>query len=157
MSYNEILQGYVERYRAAGNVWPATAKDIASWMMANKLWEPTREIMLSRCAEEISRAMREEYFTDAQGRRVRAKHAVRLGRGLEQQTLWADSRTFSRQHMAMAFGQRRTQIVADCLQLKTDVDSYNENVNGGAPIQLLLDLTLDVAEQEALALAKKSA
>ena len=41
---------------------------------------------------------------------------------------------------------RRRQIVGDCRQLKTDVDSFNENRIPDAPIQLVLDFTADVAE-----------
>jgi len=40
--------------------------------------------------------------------------------------------------------------VGDCRQLKTDVDSYNDNQNTGEPIQLVLDFTDDMAEYEAL-------
>jgi hypothetical protein len=38
--------------------------------------------------------------------------------------------------MEIAFQQRRQQILGDCRQLKTDVDSYNDNYNSGsaAPI-----------------------
>jgi hypothetical protein len=150
MSYNEKLQRLVDRYRTEGNRWPATAREIAVWIVENRLWEPPRGAVLSRCAEEISRAMREEYVTDPQGRRVRAKHAARLGRAPRQQILWEDIRSAPRRHMEIAFGQRREQIVGDCRQLKTDVDSYNENANDGRPIQLLLDFTRDVAELEAL-------
>ena len=52
--------------------------------------------------------------------------------------------------MHIALQQRRQQIVGDCRQLKTDVDSYNENRKPNQPIQLVLDFTEDVAEIEAL-------
>ena len=95
--------------------------------------------------------MREEYITDPQGRTVRAKHVARVERDGEQIPLWADIRTADRQHMEIAFQQRRQQIVGDCRQLKTDVDSYNENRNPGAAIQMVFDFTLDVAELEVVA------
>jgi len=53
--------------------------------------------------------------------------------------------------MEVAFQQRRHQIVADCKQLRTDVDSYNENANPGEPIQMIFDFTYDLAEIAALA------
>lgn len=56
--------------------------------------------------------------------------------------------------MEIAFQQRRQQIVGDCLQLKTDVDSFNENGKPDQPIQMILDFTRDVEEIEA---AKKEA
>lgn len=150
MSFHEKIQKLVERYREAGNKWPATTKEIAAWFLKEKLWELSRESALSRCAEEISRAMRDEYITDPQGRRVRAKHAARLSKGPRQEVLWEDIRSAPREHMEIAFNQRREQIVGDCRQLKTDVDSYNDNANESNPIQLFLDFTLDVEEIEAL-------
>ena len=50
--------------------------------------------------------------------------------------------------MEAAFQQRRQQIVADCRQLKVDVDSYNHNQNVGRPIQMVFDFSLDLAELE---------
>ena len=52
--------------------------------------------------------------------------------------------------MAIAFQQRRQQIVGDCRQLKADTDSYNENNNTGKPIQMVIDFTDDLAELEAV-------
>lgn len=94
--------------------------------------------------------MRDEYIIDPQGRKVRAKHAATIKKGDEQETLWEDIRTGNREHMAVAFQQRRQQIVGDCHQLKTDVDSFNDNQNSEQPIQLCLDFTEDVAEIEAV-------
>jgi hypothetical protein len=50
--------------------------------------------------------------------------------------------------MEVAFQQRRNQIVADCLQLKNDVDSYNENRKPVSPMQMIFDFTDDLAELE---------
>jgi hypothetical protein len=69
---------------------------------------------VNRLAEQMSRAMREEYIIDAQGRSVRAKHAARIKRDNEQLTLWADIRSAEPKHMQIAFQQRRQQIVGDC-------------------------------------------
>lgn len=94
----------------------------------------------------MGRALREEYIRDPQGRRIRAKHAIRT----EGQTgfLWGDIHTAPREHMVVAFSQRRDQVIADCAQLKADIDSYNQNQNSGDPIQLRLDFTRDVREYE---------
>ena len=48
--------------------------------------------------------------------------------------------------MEKAFSQRRRQVVGDCLQLKTDVDVYNDQHHGDEPIPLELDFTRDVEE-----------
>ena len=95
--------------------------------------------------------MREEYTTDPQGRRVRLKHMAVMERGGEQIPLWADMRTATREHMEVAFQQRRRGIVGDCKQLKNDLDSFNENFNSAAAIQITFDFTDDLEEAEAMA------
>ena len=150
VTYREQLQRIVHEYRKADQPWPAQAKQIAAWAIEEKLWEPHPGRILSQCAEEIVRAMREEYIIDRQGRTVRVKHAARIAQEGEQKVLWDDIRTASPEHMQMAFQQRRQQIVGDCRQLKLDVDSYNENANPGPSIQLSLDFSADVEELEAV-------
>ncbi|HKX00428.1 MAG TPA: hypothetical protein VJN43_22005 [Bryobacteraceae bacterium] len=52
-------------------------------------------------------------------------------------------------HMEKAFAQRREQIVGDCVQLKIDVDAYNDmNTEKATQVQLVLDFTEDVVERE---------
>lgn len=148
-NYNEQLQEIVQKYRDAGERWPAPAKEIAGWAINNGLWKPQASSVVSQCADHIARAMREEYYTDPQGRQVRAKHAASILQSGKQVPLWADIRTASRDHMQLAFQQRRKQIVGDCRQLKLDVDSYNDNTNKKEPIQMVFDFTMDLAEIEA--------
>jgi len=149
-TYAKQLQRIVTSYVEAGQPWPASAHQIAAWAIREKLWRPQPSAVINQCADEIARAMREEYITDPQGKTVRAKHVARVDRGGTQIPLWADIRTADRQHMEIALQQRRQQIVGDCRQLKTDVDSYNENGNPGSPIQLNLNFTLDVEELQAV-------
>jgi len=147
--YSKQLQGVVAQYRKLGRPWPASARDIAAWAIENKLWAMRPADIVNRCADELARAMREEYIVDPQGRTVRAKHAAKVKVNGEQMTLWDDIRTADRDFMAIAFQQRRQQVVGDCRQLKVDVDSYNQNKNPGEPIQIVFDFTLDVLEAEA--------
>lgn len=149
--YNKQLQNIVKEYVAAGLRWPATVRDMARWAIANKKWEPQPSTIIDQCADHLSRAMAEEYISDPQGRSVRAKHAARIEVGGKQETLWADIRTAPRSHMETAFRQRRGQILGECRQLKSDVDSYNANATPDNPIPLVLDFTVDLAEEEALA------
>jgi hypothetical protein len=52
------------------------------------------------------------------------------------------------EHMERAFAQRREQVVGDLVQLKTDVDVYDDLTKGqNQPIQLDLDMTPDVEEK----------
>lgn len=116
---------------------------------ASGQWRPHPTLLVNQAAEEISRAMREEYIRDPQGRTIRAKHAARIERAGEQAVFWADIRTASREHMQIAFQQRRQQIVGDCHALKVDVDSFNANRSSEQPIQMVFDFTSDLDELEA--------
>jgi hypothetical protein len=150
-TYTEQLLRIVNRYIGEGQPWPATARQIAAWAIHNKMWQAQPAQLIHECAEQLARAMRDEYITDPQGRTVRAKHAARIEQDGEQLVLWADMRTASREHMQIAFQQRRHQIVGDCRQLKADVDSYNDNRAPDAPIQMSFDFTADIEELEAVA------
>ncbi len=150
-TYGDQMRAIAERYREAGQRWPATMRQVAAWAIREKLWAPQPSALIDRCADELARALREDYIEDAQGRRVRAKHAARVHEDGEQKTLWDDIRTASRKHMVVALQQRRQQVVGDCWQLKMDADSYNENKSPLAPIQIVFDFTDDLAEMEAVA------
>jgi hypothetical protein len=145
-NYNEQMQNIWKKYEEAGMPIPAQPRDVAAWAIQNKLWEPKKADVISRCAEDLSKALREEYRVDKKGRRYRAKHAVRVYESGIQYTLWADIDSAPRSHMEKAFAQRRKQVVGDCYQLKTDVDYYNDAYSSDNPIQIVLDFTQDIEE-----------
>jgi hypothetical protein len=145
-SYVRQLQDIVERYRASGKPWPASAKTITVWAMQNNLLQIRQSDAINRLSNDVARAMREEYYTDSQGRRVRAKHCANLPIDGEQMPLWDDHRTAEREFMVIALQQRRQGVVGDCKQLKTDADSYTENKCPNDPIKLVFDFTYDLEE-----------
>ncbi len=141
----EQMQGLYKEYVAAGHSeW--SSQEAAAWAVMRGLYKPKTADLIARCAEELAKAAREEYRTDADGRRYRARHSVKTERDGEQVNLWVDIDTAPRDRMERAFSQRRQQIVGDCLHLKTDVDHYNAGHVAEVPIQLILDFTEDVAE-----------
>lgn len=145
----ERLQQIAYNYRDAGQTWPATAKMIAAWAIREKLWTPRQRDYVRQCAREISAALRQEYFTDPQGRRVRRKHVIRefeeLPDGTYKQLLfWVDIDDATKEEMEGSFQLRRTYIMSDCERLKTEVDSYNENHD--ARIQMSFNFTPDLRE-----------
>jgi hypothetical protein len=150
MTYTEQLQEIWRRYEAAGMPVPATAKEVAAWAIRGGLWQPKSADMISRCADELARAAREEYRTDTKGRAYRARHPAKLEKDGQIRFEWADIDTASRNHMERAFSLRRKQIVGDCHQLKVDVDHFNDVHPAEPPIQLILDFTDDVAEMDVL-------
>lgn len=145
---SEQLQELVKMYCEAGKPWPASTREVAVWAIQTGKWAPNPSTILNQCAEEIGRALRDEYVRDPQGRRVRTKHAATYTKGTEQFVLWDDIRTASPHHMKLAFQQRRQQIVGDCRQLKVDVDSYNENRSPDLPIQIVFNFEMDLQELE---------
>ena len=149
MNYTQRIQLIITKYRESGQPWPAEKRAIAAWAVRTGEWRPQPSLLIDQCADELARAMREDYFTDAQGRRVRAKHAAKMFREGMQGTFWGDIRTEDRPFLETAFQQRRQQIVGECSQLKTDVDSYNQNGNPGEPVQIVFDFRNDLAELEA--------
>ena len=145
-TYNEALQKIADEYLAAVDGGMATAKEIAVWAVANKRWEPPPDLVIRQCREDISRALREQYLTESTGGSVRAKHAARITKGLEQQTFWVDIRQAKRPFMEIAFQQRREQIVGDCRQLDRDVTFYNKSHPEEKSIQICFNFMDDVEE-----------
>ena len=148
--FNRQLQQIFEDYvKASGVVAPTDLQTVATWAVRERRWQAREADLISRCKDQLARALREEYITDRQGRRVRAKHPAPTYRNGKQLMLWDDIRTASRDHMRAAFQTRRRQIVGDCHQLKTDVDSYNDNYNPGQQIPMIFDFTQDLQELDA--------
>lgn len=143
----EMRQEIVEKYRAAGEEWPTNMKAVAAWAIRNKLWDMPRRSAIDICAKELAEALREEFITDPQGRRVRKKHAVRHG---QQIPIWVDIEDpdTTKDDIEEAVQARRSQIFGDCRQLKNDVDSFNDNWNKEEPILVLFDFTDDLEESE---------
>ncbi|MCF6322973.1 MAG: hypothetical protein L3J89_01395 [Gammaproteobacteria bacterium] len=148
MTYSEQMQKIWAQYESSGMPTPATKHNVAEWAVHNGLWKPRPIDIIGQCADDLAKALREEYKTDVKGRRVRTKHVVKYSKNGKQLYLWADIDTAPRDHMVKAFAQRRKQVVGDCHQLKTDVDYYNDKNSTIEPIQVVLDFTDDVLEMQ---------
>jgi len=147
--YTNQVKEYVERYKAeTGKDGLLDPHEVAAWALHNGLHKPNQKTMIDAIAADISQVWREEYRTDQRGRRYRAKHAATHKMGNRTQSLWADlDDPFApHEHFVRSFAQRRQQIVGDCLQLKTDVDVYNDKRDPVVPVQVPLDFSPDVAE-----------
>lgn len=96
-------------------------------------------------AKQFSEAAREEIRHDSvTGKPYRANHAVTTRTGAHQFTLWVDIDEIDRGPMLKSLVQRREQMVGDGLQLSLDADHWNSIHADEDPINLSLDLTLDV-------------
>ena len=146
-SYNEQLQRVWHAFEDHNGHMPATAREAVEWGVTRGMIVLPEVDPFDKLAGDMSKALREEYATDASGRRFRVNHAVRLTKGGVQYTMWAIMRDAPRAHMQKAFIQRRGQIVDDCVQLATDVAAYNDMKPDQEPIQMVFDFRDDVAER----------
>ncbi|MCA3591517.1 MAG: hypothetical protein IOC94_08390 [Methylocystis sp.] len=145
-TYTEQLQRVWREYEREHDHLPATSRDVVAWGVSKGHLSIPEIDPLDKLAEDMGRALREEYRTSPDGMRYRANHAVRISKGGVQYTFWADMDHAPRSHMENAFAQRRKQIVGDCLQLRVDADVYNSSNAAQLPIQMVLDFRDDVAE-----------
>jgi hypothetical protein len=146
-TYKEQLQRVWHKYVELHGTEPATAREAVQWGVLQGLLKAPEVDPLGKLTEDMASALREEYATDAEGRRYRLNHAVRVTRGGVQYTFWAIMGDAPREHMQKAFIQRREQIVDDCVQLATDVEAYNAMRKEQPPIPMLFDFRDDVAER----------
>ena len=58
---DEQMQKLVKLYQDQGGMWPATSHEMAAWVVKQGLWKPLQSEVVSICAEQLARAMREEY------------------------------------------------------------------------------------------------
>jgi hypothetical protein len=146
-TYNEQLQHVWHEFERLNGYLPASSRDAVKWGVERGLIGAPDYDPYDKLAEDMSRALREEYGTDRFGRRYRKNHAVRITKAGVQYTIWAILGEAPREHMQKAFIQRREQIVGDCVQLATDVEVYNDMNRDQPPIQMMLDFRDDVAER----------
>jgi hypothetical protein len=152
VSRKEALQQLVKAYRDAGRPWPVDMSSVAFWAIRNGKWRQRPVDIVQSLSRDLSKAMRDEMFTDPQGRRVRKNHAHRESvtspdGEVSQRVLWLNIEEATPEQMHGSLQHRRNLVLADCHQLKTDTDSYNQNRNaGGTPIQLSFDFSEDLAE-----------
>jgi hypothetical protein len=149
----EQLQQIWHRYDTDREHKPTSAREAVEWAVSEGLLELPEVDPYDVLASKMAQALRDEYKIDAKGRRYRVNHAARITKGGVQYTFWGVMGFASHEHMERAFAWRREQIVGDNLQLKIDVDVYNDMVHGKHPeIQLVLDYTEDVAERQIMKL-----
>lgn len=153
MSHNKRLQEYADEYRREHGDGPFQLGDIANWMVRNGKWSPSFEEAEKILMPHLREAMRTQYVTDPDGRRVRRNHSLKMkivenDGSSKQMSLWHTIDTAPAPFMKRSFQQRRDSIADDCWQLKQDVDSYNRFHNKGEQLFLELDFREDMEERE---------
>ena len=147
MTKTEELQNLWKRYEEEHAHEPTGTRPVVDWAVSKGLLELPPVDPRDVLASQMSRALRAETAVDEHGREYRLNHAVKITKDGVQTTMWAMMAFAGHSHMEKAITQRREQIVGDCLQLRTDVDAYNDMNPGRPEIQLELNFTEDVAER----------
>jgi len=150
-SYQELIQKIIHEYQKERGSQPYQMHEVVDWALRTGRIDPPQRDIVRMLAREFSRAARNDYFTDEQGRTVRRNHPRRVSvpGELQQQVFWDDILTALPEHMRMSFQQRRKGILYDCVQLRTDSESYNDN--NKYKVQLLpldFNFNLDLEEMQ---------
>lgn len=130
---------------------PFNLHEVYAWAVNKKLWYAPIDLAEKKFVAEMADALREEYITTDDGDKVRYYYAVTHGR---QGTLWGNLDTAPRTHIDLSLKQRRRQSLADCRQMKTDMDYVNQKRFTSSPIQLSFNFDADLAEEAAYKLMK---
>jgi hypothetical protein len=146
-NHTEQMQRLFSRYRNEVLEAPVALDLVYDWAAKNKLWAASDESKRALFKAELAQALREEYSTDAAGRRYRVKHPVRHKFAGRQMTFWGDIDKDPRDFMEVAFQQKRRRIAGELHQLKIDVDHYNASHPDEKPIHLVLNFEDDVKER----------
>src|SRR5947199_1870681 len=107
-SYGKQLALLVHEYMDAHGTDAIDLHEVAAWAVRTGKYERRPPSLVQLCARELSRAMRNEYITDPQGRAVRRMHPARYpspsGR---QMVIWADLFKAEPKHIRVSMQQRR--------------------------------------------------
>jgi hypothetical protein len=149
-TYNEQLQKIWHQYEREKGQQPSSTRDAVEWGIRRGMLKAPSMDPVAKLSEDMATALRSEFRFDKYGRKYRVNHAVTITSGGVQLRLWSDMAHAQRPYMHKAFSQRRKQVVDDCVQLKTDVDVYNDMNPAQQPIPLVLNFTDDVAEAQSM-------
>lgn len=143
----ESLQNTINDYMEATGEQTIDMNKVAAWAIGEGRWKPPEYDPRKMCARELSRAAREEFYTDPQGREVRKKHCYTIvDEQGQHRWLWVDIQTAKPDQIRKSAAARRRSALGDVVQLHTDVSSYNDNNPYGASIQMSFNFDEDIAE-----------
>jgi hypothetical protein len=148
-AFNDQMAQILDRYIEEVSDEPTSLDDVVEWALSQRLYSPSPRDVRKIFRQELAESIRKQKRFDGK-RWYRAKHAVRTNIGGVQLSLWADiDKNASLGFMEKTVAQQRRSMVGAAFQLKMVVDHYNEANAEQRQIQLILDLTEDVAELEA--------
>ena len=148
MSRKDNNRKLIRRFELGHQRKPFDLHEVYHWAKGNNLWYAPSDLEEKKFVDEVSRDLREVFMTTPDGERVRMYHAAIRGDGA-QGTLWANIFDAPKEHLERGFANRRQQSLADCRQLKTDLDYCNRTRFQIDPIQMSFNFDEDLAEEDA--------
>ena len=124
---------------------------VAEWAIRKGLWKYIPQSPQEVLRRQLSRALRNDYIEDPQGREIRSYHPiakeVMTQDGLKRRSTWYPIFTTEPGFIRRAFQLRRRAAFADVAQLSLDFYSYNDNNIFGAALEPLdFDFNKDLEE-----------
>ncbi len=124
-------------------------RKVAAWAITNDRWHPQPYDPARACARELSRAARQEFYEDPQGREVRKKHCYSIvDESGQHRWVWVDISSAKPDQMHRSLATRRRAALGDVVQLNTDLSSYNDNNPYGANLEMSFNFDEDLADME---------
>ena len=141
------LQSVYKEWEALHPDQDLDMRAVAEWAYATGRWEPPDYDPIKDCARALSRAAREEYYTDPQGREIRRRQSyVYVDEFGQKRWMFADIISASPEKISRSLQRRRRAALGDIIQLDKDRRSYNENNPYGAEIQMSFNFDEDLLE-----------
>lgn len=143
---NEHMQRLTRLFKEERKVKEVDMKDVAKFAVLKGWRLPVPTSPIDLLARQFADAARAEIRKDkGTGRPYRANHAVIMGSGPHQYTLWIDIDEKPPKHMfKKSVVSRREGMVNDGVQLTFDIDHWNSISTEADQIHLPMDLTQDI-------------
>lgn len=126
---------------------------VAEWACGKGIYNKPPLTMAERLAQELSRWLGAEHFTDPQGRNPKANHAVirevMTPKGPKKVSRWMPLFEAPPEFITESFQLRRRSLSGDARQLHIDWESYIDNNKFGAKLKPInYDLNEDIKESK---------
>lgn len=132
MDYNTRMNDIMQEWQIEHGVETIDLDAASVWAVETERYQRKPPTMQQMCKQDMRRALQQSHYTDAQGNKVRTKHAVKIDFEGEQLRLYIDIRTAKPDIMQKSFDQNWERIANDVKRHSIDTQSYdNNNPYGG--------------------------
>ena len=144
-SMQKKMQYIIREYRKSTGKRQVDMHDVARFAVSRGWPLPKPKDPFDLLARSFTRAARQEVKPDsATGKPYRANHAVMVGKDGQHRWVWVDIDEAERSIIYKSLQHRREQMVDDGYQLTLDAEHWNRINPNEKPIQLEMDMTLDI-------------